>query len=222
MEWDDLELTGTDDGDISWDGETWHMIEIKGLHTFYYDRVTSWRSFLEMGPIYVKYPAQVQLYMLLNGIDHAYFVIGRKGAYDVKFLPVELDYSYAESILAKLERVNKCVKTGTLPDKLNDPDACEICEFKLHCCPELAYGQGSWIFHEQEAIKLLDEHEHLSAIQSEAKGVYDKVHKQVKQMMGDIPIALIGTYQIKNRADRNGILRMQIKNLAAAPDPGTD
>jgi hypothetical protein len=199
--WEHFQLSGTNDGEISWDlGKTWHMIEIKGLHPNFWTKVNAWRDFLTMGPIYAKYPAQVQVYMMLDNIDSLFFVLGRKGSYDVKFLPVELDYEYAEGILAKVERVNAHVAAGTLPAKLEDLDACDICSFREHCLPDTYYGAGAWITHQAELIGMLDERRKLAPQKSGIEAAYNKLQERIKQMIGGAPVVMAGDYQITQRS----------------------
>ncbi len=194
--WDKFNLSGTDDGDISFDdGKTWTLIEIKGLHTFYYERVRTWRDFLD-SPIYGKYPAQGQLYMLLLGVDTMYFIIGRKGTYDIRFIPMELDYEYAESILAKLERVNKHVADGTLPDRVDDHRICDLCEFRVTVCrPPVFYGPGAELANPDVEV-MLDLREKLREEKTKAVKAFKEVDDQAKALVQSRPVVIAGSWQL--------------------------
>jgi len=194
--WEKFNLSGTDDGDLSWDrGKTWSLIEIKGLHTFYYDKVNEWRDFFD-SPIYCKYPAQLQIYMLLLGLDESYFVLGRKGTYDVKFLKVELDYEYAETILAKLERVNAHIDAGTLPDQINDHNVCNVCEYRITVCrPPVFYGPGAQVA-DPDVEVLLNLREKLRVERSAAEKAFKEVDDQAKALVQSRPVVIAGHWQL--------------------------
>lgn len=227
--WHNLQLSGTNDGDISWDeGRTWHTIEIKGLHPYFFGRVSKWDDFLHMGPIYSKYPAQCQIYMLLNNIEDMYFLIGCKGTYDVKFLPIPLEYEFAEKLLKKIERVNTHVAAGTLPDKLEDMEACDLCEYREHCLPDTYYGPGAWITNEADFVELLDERDVLAAEKSRADAAYRKVDQRFKRLIGDKPIIMAGDYQVtqkvvhKRPQEASSHMRITVRKVSepAEPEPG--
>ena len=173
----------------------WFPFEIKGIHTYYYDKVRTWRDFLTMGPIYARYPAQIQMYLLLENEELGYFIIGRKGTYDVKFLPVELDYDLAESYLKKAERINRMVEHGPEPDRTDDRDVCGVCAFRLTCLPPEEHGEGAAMWDDESLIAKLRRREELAPAFKE----YEGLDKDVKATVKGQSLILIGDYRIDGK-----------------------
>ena len=192
--WRDPNITGHPEGWISEDdGQTWELIEIKGLHPNFFDRVHRWQDFLGMGPIYARYPAQGQIYMLLENVARMTFLIGKKGSYAVKWLPMALDYEYAESLITKAERINRMVDNGPIPARVTDPEVCQVCPFKLHCLPDQDYGPGAELLDDGELLTLLRRRDDLAPLSKE----YAAVDTRVKARVKDKPLVLIGEYEIR-------------------------
>jgi len=222
-EWPHFNITGHIEGEISEDGVHWTLAEVKGIHPNFFDRVTTWRDFLSMGPIYSQYAAQVQLYLLLDNVESMVLIVGKKGTYwPVKFLPVELDLEYAESLLRKAERVNRAVENGPIPDRTDDAAVCQPCPYKLHCLPSEDFGPGAELLDDPDLLAQLHRRDELAPLRAE----YEATDKAIKTAMKGRPLVLIDEYRITGKeVSRKGYevkpsayWDTRILNLKAAPE----
>jgi len=194
--WPAYNISGTPEGDISWDlGATWMLYEIKGLHPSMWSKVSTWRDFLTMGPIYARYPAQGQIYMLLENVDRMVWLVGKKGTYEVKWLEMELDPDLAESYVRKAERINRMVENGPVPDRTDDRRACEVCAFRLSCLPGEDHGEGAKWLDDPELLGKLQRRDELAVSVREYRELDDEIKAQVK----GVPFAIAGEWQIMGK-----------------------
>jgi Domain of unknown function DUF83 len=207
-EWKALGITGHVEGEISDDGgQTWTLAEIKGLHPFYFDRVTHWRDFLQMGPIYQQYPAQMQCYLLLENREQGVLIVGRKGSYGgLKFLQVELDYEYAESLLQKAERVRAAVAAQDGgPPRVTDRAVCRVCPYLTTCLPDQDAGAGAEFVADPDFVARLELRESLERHARAFKAVDEAIKAQVKGR----PLVVAGSFLLEGSE--------QIRHLKAQP-----
>ncbi|KKL85844.1 hypothetical protein LCGC14_1950700, partial [marine sediment metagenome] len=108
--WKEFELTGHLDFKILNNGET-YPVEVKGLNMFDFDKLDCIEDFFRSKKVWIKgYPAQLALYMLMDNKQLGVFYIKRTPGFRPKAIWLHLDYTFAEDILKKLERINKHVK----------------------------------------------------------------------------------------------------------------
>jgi CRISPR/Cas system-associated exonuclease Cas4 (RecB family) len=198
VEWKALHLSGHIEGQISEDGEHWVLAEIKGIHPYYYDRIHHWRDFLGLGPIYGQYAAQIQVYMLLENVEAAILICGSKGSYRVRFLPVELDYAYAESLLQKAERVTQAVMAGDGgPPRITDRSVCKICPYMVACLPDQDAGAGATFRNDEDFLARLTQRE---ALEPAAKA-YQELDAAIKAELRGQPLVVAGPFIIEGREE---------------------
>jgi hypothetical protein len=230
-EWKHVGITGHVEGEISDDGgRTWTLAEIKGLHPFYFDRVNHWRDFLQMGPIYQQYPAQVQLYMLLENREAAVLILGKKGSYGgLKMLPVELDYEYAESLLKKAEAVRAAVAAQDGgPPRIADRATCRVCPYIATCLPDADYGPGAEFRVDADFIARLEQREALEPHARAFKALDESIKSEVRER----PLVVAGSFLLEGseqirrmkaqpaRESRAWITK--IRRVLGAPEPAPD
>jgi hypothetical protein len=230
-EWKSVGITGHVEGEISDDGgRTWTLAEIKGIHPHYFDRVTHWRDFLTLGPIYQQYPAQVQLYMLLENREAAVLILGKKGSYGgLKFLPVELDYEYAESLLQKAERVRAAVAAGDGgPPRVTDRQVCRVCPYLTICLPDQDAGAGAEFVADPDFVARLEQREALAP----AARTYAELDQAIKADVKGRPLVVAGPFllegqeqvrQLKAQPARESRAWVtKIRRVLGAPEPAPD
>ncbi len=138
-----------------------------------------------------KYPAQMQLYLLMKEKEQGVFLFCNKQNLAIKTVEVALDYGYAESIVQKAEKVNgfviKVEETGddALPER-NVADHCEGCSFRHICIKSMNLGEGAELLPE-EIEKLIDTkvawdalHAEHSEVEKEAEDAWEKVREATK------------------------------------------
>ena len=99
-------------------------------------------------------------------------------------------------MLKKAEVVNEAVKKGEPPDYLlNNPVECKSCPFFGKTCnPPLDFGEMT-VINDEELEKKLAIREELTG----AKTEYDKLDKEVKERLREIPQAICGDYSITGK-----------------------
>jgi CRISPR/Cas system-associated exonuclease Cas4 (RecB family) len=199
--WREFELSGHVDGKVMEGSSTSgasniaYPIEIKGLNMFDFDRLNSIEDFLQSKKSWLKkYPAQLALYMLMDNIEYGCFYIKRVPGFRPKQIWMHLDYTFAEDILQKLERVNKHVKEGTLPEGVNDPNLCNYCSFFHVCAPDMI-GTEIEVISEIEIEEAIDE---TVELENQIKS-YRRAEKKWKKALEGKEKVKIGEYIITGR-----------------------
>ena len=199
--WKEFELSGHVDCKILIGNEnageksTAYPVEIKGLNQFDFDKLDTIEDFLMSKKSWIKkYPAQLALYMLMSNIDKGCFYIKRIPGFRPKQIWIDLDFTFAEEILKKLERVNKHVKEETLPEGQKDYDICNYCSFLHICLPDMV-GTEIEIINEQEVEEAINRCQELKPLVSE----YNKTDKFWKAKVKEKEKILVGGYIITGK-----------------------
>ena len=171
------------------------LLEIKTVSDYAWDGLNESKDFLE-SRYHRNWYAQLQIGMLLFDKEQGLFVLKRKAAKQIKVIEISLDYVYAEGLLKKAEVVNEAVKQCDPPDYLlNNPVECKSCPFFGKTCnPPLDFGEMT-IIDDEELKKKLAIREELSGAVSE----YNKIDKEVKERLREIPQAICGDYVITGK-----------------------
>lgn len=191
FQWKKFELSGHLDCKILVDNIA-YPVEIKGINQFDFDKLNAVEDFLESKKVWIKgYPSQLTLYMLMSNIEYGCFFIINKANFRPKQIWISLDYTFAEDILLKLERVNKHVKESTVPEGINQPDICQYCGFLHICLPDMV-GKEIEIIDEVSIEQAIKRCEELKPLVSE----YNKLDKQWKKALEEKEKVMIGDYII--------------------------
>lgn len=103
-----------------------------------------------------RYPAQVMIYELASNFEMGWLLmVNKTNLFDVKMLPIPLDYGYAESLLQKADAVNEHVAAKTLPGQINNPEECNRCTYRSYCCPSCATGGNLKVIDNAELEEIL-------------------------------------------------------------------
>lgn len=195
-EWKALQLTGHIDGKVLLDGEA-VPIEIKSMAPWIWDAITSMEDFDDAPrPWLRKYPAQMQLYLLLSNSPRGFLILKNKATGQLKELEVALDYEKTEAVLARLERVNEHVKAGTEPPPIvYDEHICGACPFYQRACqPEVLRTALDW----RDDAKLAEKLERREAL-APAKREYEQLDKEIKAACRGIEKAVCGEWLITGK-----------------------
>lgn len=135
--WPEYQISGHKDGSIySEDRTRTYPLEIKSLHPFIWSKINTYQDLVESAKHWIrKYPAQLQLYMLLDNVDRAVWIFKNKSTGHLKEVWADLDYDYAEQLLKKAEQVNQYVAEKTIPPPIKyNPKICNSCKFFQNVC----------------------------------------------------------------------------------------
>lgn len=193
FEWKDYQISGHVDGLIQINGNA-YPIEIKSMSPFVFDSIQDITSLTKGKYLYLrKYPTQLNLYMLMKGIDKAVFLFKNKSTGAYKEVWMELDYDLGEETLKRAEAINAHIKAGTMPEQITDERICEGCPFVHICLPE-HIGKEVEI-DSGELAEMLDRLESLK----EAKKEYEEIDGQVKKLVEGRDKILAGQWFITGK-----------------------
>lgn len=229
-EWPKFQLTGRIDGKLAVDGVCLPLeIKSSSPNIFASLRDTSSEDMIESKyPWIRKYPAQILLYMLMEGVELGIMLFKNKATGEVLQKIFRLDgpaLEYSESVLKKLEAVNAHVKEGTEPPPVFISD-CKGCPFaKTACYPDQDYGPGIDLLKDPELESKLSRRAELEPAVKE----FDTLDREIKEgfrgrsvVVGDwmieskpyettsydIPKELKAQYAVKKQAYRCSIERI--------------
>lgn len=131
-----LQLTAHLDGKAVLSHTEAAPIECKSMSPHIWEQINTLDDLIQSDkPWLKKYPAQIQLYLLLANAERGFLILKNKSTGELKEIEVRLDLAYTESILKKLERVNSHVASGTVPPSIPyDEDICDRCPFFQTTC----------------------------------------------------------------------------------------
>jgi len=144
-----------------------------------------------------KYPAQILLYMLMEGSEVGIMLFKNKSTGETCQKVFRLEgamLEYAESILKKLEVVNAHVAAGTSPDAalIDDCKGCAFC--KTACFPGADYGPGIDILQDPELEGKLNRRAELEPAAKE----FEALDKEIKDGFKGKPGAVVGDWIIES------------------------
>ncbi len=168
------QLSGKIDGTIKLNGDK-YIFEIKSLNPNGYQRINSIED-MKRVPWMKKWLAQINLYLLGNNKEQGLFILSDCLGHR-KYLIVSLDYEYAESIVKKLEEVNRHIEARTLPDRIDNQHEHEDCPYSHICLPDMVIGEGMDII---EDVELEADLERLAELKPLVKE-HDEIDKAVKE-----------------------------------------
>ena len=108
-------------------------VETKGLAHHVWKKINSIEDFLQSRQVYHRsYPGQLAIYMLNRNRPLGLFLLISKTTFEPKGIWVDLDYTYAEELIKKAEKINAHVAAKTYPDRIEfDHDICGKCDFNV-------------------------------------------------------------------------------------------
>jgi hypothetical protein len=219
-EWPELQLAGRIDGKLAVDG-AYVPLEIKSCSANIFpeikdieplDMLKSKHSWIR------KYPAQILLYMLMEGAEYGCMLFKNKGSGEKAQKIFRLEgpgLEYAESVIKKLEAVNAHVALKTVPGAVLIDD-CKGCPFvKTACFPGEDYGPGIDILKDPELETKL---ERRAKLQPAAKE-FDALDKEVKDGLRGRN-AVVGPFIIESKGYESTVFNIppEIKAPYAAKE----
>lgn len=187
-------ITGHVDGKIPVEGAA-YPLEIKSMSPYIWQRIETVDD-LMTGPVHLrKYPAQLQLYMLLSNSEKGVLLLKNKATGQVKELWMDLDLDFAESLLKKAERINAHVAAGTVPAPIEYDEAiCGRCAFQHVCLPDV----------KRDAMDLLTDPDIEAKLTRRAeleplKKEFESLDKEIKGKTKDVEKAIIGDFLITGK-----------------------
>ncbi len=194
-------ITGHIDFRIDFGEGVARTVEVKGLNVLEWEKLNSIEDFFaSKKPWIKKYPAQLMTYLYIKAEEFGYFYLKSIPRFKPKFIKVNLDFEYMESLLQKTERIEKHIATGTLPEQIGDPEICESCAF-CHICLPAILREGLEFVDDNELLEMIERREQLD----EAASEWEKLDKQIKEKLNKREKVCIGNYLIQGKwVERKG------------------
>lgn len=193
--WAKYQITGSIDFKLAIDGQV-YPAEVKSAAPHAFASINSVQDMLRHKYPYMrKYPAQLTLYLLMDGKDKGVFLFKNKSTGELKEIWMDLDYNFAESLIQKAEAINKHVIEGTLPEPIEyKEDVCGECAFVHICMPE-RIGKEVEISDDTELLELISRYETLKPGAKE----FDEVDKRITEIVKGREKILVGDWFIEGK-----------------------
>lgn len=197
-EWRKFQLSGHIDAKVRTDGGA-IPVDIKSCSQNIFPAIKKAEpiGMLQSKHVWIrKYPAQILLYMIMEGIEAGAIVFKNKSTGEKCQKDFYLDdhLDYIESILKKLETVNQYVEKNKLPE-VEQIDECRRCGFcKTLCFPGQDYGPGFDIMTDEELEQKLERRAELD----EARKEYAEIDAEIKEAFRG-KNAIVGDWKIESR-----------------------
>lgn len=194
-EWKEYQITGHIDGKILI-SDVLRPYEFKSMSPWIWEKTQTLDDLhTAKQPWLRKYPAQVMLYTLLANASEALLILKNKLTGRLKDLLVPLDFTYAESLLKKAERVNAHVAAATTPAPIPWEEAiCGTCRFGHICLPEAKREALQFVAFPELEAKL-----RRRADLEAAKREYDTLDKEVKEVVKGQTKVVVGDFLITGK-----------------------
>lgn len=196
-------ISGRPDGKIrGYKGERYaspRILEAKSMSGFEFDRMNTVDDLRNAERHWTRsYYAQGQLYTFLEDLPLGVFVLYSKATGMLKLIPYELDLGYAETILARIERLQELVNSGAEPEPIPFVwGVCGGCGFLDQCFPARDFGEGASVI---EDTVLVEQLERRAALQP-ATREYEALDKEIKTRLkhDGIKQAIAGPFVIEGQ-----------------------
>jgi len=220
--WDTYQITGHIDGKIMCKDEEGKPVaipvEIKTMHPQIYSTIHKFEDF-RIKTWHRPYMAQITLYMLMQNIDTAIFILKDKSSGRLKQIQVGLDYELGEACVRTAEAINEHVAKKTLPDRVEDIDVCKDCPYKLLCHPDKNFGTELKIADDPSLESKIDRYFQVEEAKKEAKDLWDNITDKCKGTAknkdgsyGELNV-LLGKYHVTGKPTAKGSFRTKVVTI---------
>lgn len=193
--WKEYLITGHIDGKLLINGEA-VPFEVKSCSPYVFKTINTIDDLKRGKYLYMrKYPAQLNLYLLMDDKPSGLFIFKDKSSGQYKEIWMDIDYDLGEETLKRAEAVNAHVAAGTLPDAPDyDPAMCDDCPYAHVCVPDRV-GREVELVDNDELLGLLERYENLKPLAGEFKEVDD----QIKGIVEGREKLLVGPYFVSGK-----------------------
>ena len=193
--WKEYQITGSIDFKIALDGMV-YPTEVKSAAPHPFESINSVPDMLRHKYLYMrKYPAQLTLYLLMDGKEQGLFIFKNKSTGELKEIWMDLDYEFGETLIKKAEAINKHVAEGTLPAPMDyQEDICQECPFVHICLPD-RIGKEVEVTEDGELLELVTRYMTLKPGAKE----YDEVNERINKLVQGREKILVGDYFIEGK-----------------------
>ncbi len=195
FEWKEYGITGHIDCKIALNGMA-IPAEIKSASPYMYDIINDIQDLYNGKYHYLrKYPAQLNLYLLMDDKPEGLFIFKNKQTGALKEIPMSVDYDLGEKLIKKAMAINMHVAEDTLPDCIPwDEQICGDCGYAHICLPEP----------KRDALEIKTDPELEAKVRKwfelkPYKSEYESLDKEIKSQLKSQDKIVIGDYFITGK-----------------------
>lgn len=212
-EWKEHQISGHIDGKIIDNGEA-IPLEIKSMNPNIFATMKTFED-MKRKPWTRAYMAQVMMYMLMQNVDRAVFVLKDKSNGSLRQIEVGLDYDLGEYCIRTAEAINEHVRADTLPDRITDRETCKRCPYKMVCLPDIDFGVPLKIVDDPEAEERITRTQELKEDSAEYTKLWKLVSSEAKaQAAGGELNILCGKWHLTGKTDTAGKFKLKVEDVA--------
>lgn len=192
--WEKFQLSAHIDGKLADFG--YIPLEVKSMAPWIWQSVNTLDDLIHSKFPWVRgYPAQITVYLLLGEKESGVLILKNKSTGQLKEIIVTLDYSYAETLLKKCERVNAAVDAKAIPERIPyEEKVCGRCPFLAICLPEVKRDELEITTDPELEANLKRRHE-LAPLRQE----YEQLDKDVKAVLAEHDRVVVGDFLVQGR-----------------------
>jgi hypothetical protein len=209
FEWLKFKLKGNIDGKIRVESKK-RPLEIKGYPSWTWNKLNTIDDFLKSDLEYIRrVPAQLLSYLLMDAKSSwGLLYLLNKVTGVPKQIPLALEGKtliWGEAMLKNLESVNRAVKRGILPKRINYAEnVCGFCRFRHHCLVEIKPTiKGLYIPRGHKAEELLELLEARAKLQKKHKE-YEEVDEEIGAIVKGRKKTVVGDWIINGQMVKVG------------------
>lgn len=164
-----------------------------------------------------KYPAQIMIYLFAKGVEKGIVLFKNKSNGQLKQFNVEIDLIYLDHLFKKSHKINVCVENiennqidvvngsadAYLPDRINEKDICESCNFNHICLPDIKFGPDLTIKDDPIFEKLIDRWTEAK----EKNTSYTSLNNEINEVCRSVENIIVGKYHITGKQGKKGWLK---------------
>ncbi len=172
-------------------------VEAKTMSPHIFNRIDSIEDFLFSKNVWHRqYPGQLMMYLLGKNYEIGMFILINKVNFEPKHIWIHQDYTYAEELVQKAEKVNKFVDSQTYPDRITkDPRVCENCEYANVCLGDINRSEAQLVT-ETQWPEYLDEFLSLKKDRKPLNDRYDELDEMIKQRFEGVDKAIVQDFLV--------------------------
>lgn len=177
-----------------------YLLEVKTVAGYSYDKLNTPQDFID-GEWHKRWYGQLQIYLLMYGLENGAFIIKDREAKRIKVVEVKLDFAYAEKLLQNAEVVMSAIQDDTPPPFIANTLKCKKCAFFQRTChPPMDFGESIKNIEDPALINKLIRREQLDPLRKEWKDL----DEEVKELFKNVPQLIVGPFMITGKQNKVG------------------
>lgn len=175
-------------------------VEAKTMAPHLFNKVESIEDLLFSKHVWHRsYPGQLMMYLLGKNYEVGMFILINKVNFMPRHIWVHQDYTYAEELIQKTQRVNQYVDKGEYPDRINyDPSVCGKCEYANVCLGDIDRKEAELVT-ESQWEEILEEYMELKKERKPFNDRYDELDEMIKKRFEGVEKAIVGDFIVTGR-----------------------